>query len=71
MGQSHNGIHYTKSAWDRIKIVVDKATEPYTATYHQIKNGIEIELRAACFICHANGPRAVRPNYESSSVNTL
>ena len=68
MAQSHNGIHYSKSKWDQIKIVVDKTTEPYSATYHQVKNGKEIELRAACYICHANGPRAIRPNYESSSV---
>ena len=68
MAQSHDGINHPKGKWDQIKIIVDKSTTPYSASYHQIKDGKEIELRAACFICHSNGPRAIRPDYSSPLV---
>lgn len=69
MKQTHDGLKLHKGNWDQIKIVVDKTTTPYSATYHQLRDGKEIELRAACYICHANGPRAIRPDYDSTEVN--
>lgn len=62
--------------WDRLAIVVDKTQKPYQAKYYQFKGG-DLKLasaneqspfRARCFACHANGPRAIRPNNQSERV---
>ena len=61
MRQSHDGAGLPPDQWDDLKIIVDKTTTPYTVSYHQLKDGEEIEYKAACFGCHNNGPRAIRP----------
>jgi hypothetical protein len=74
MNQSHDGVNAPPEKWERLAIVVDKATK--TAEYFQIESGPltwnpnakQIPLRVSCFLCHANGPRAVRPNYDSQEA---
>ncbi len=68
MAQSHDGIHHPIEKWDQIKIVVNKKVEPLEVSYHQMSGGKEVELKASCYTCHANGPRVIRPNYESKQV---
>lgn len=69
MRQSHNGDQYPKHKWDHIQIKVFKKKRPYQVTYHQLENGREIEFKASCFTCHANGPRVIRPFYDSETVS--
>lgn len=72
MQQSHSGYYEEFEKWDRIAIVVDKTVEPKTAKYFQLEPGeaiLEVEkkksLKVSCFLCHANGPRAIRANFDS------
>ncbi|HEY1078950.1 MAG TPA: hypothetical protein VGE46_02600 [Bdellovibrio sp.] len=76
MNQSHHGPHPAEKQWDRLAIVVDKTTTPKTARYFQLKPGPlawEENLkthrepyRVSCFLCHNNGPRALRPVADST-----
>ena len=66
MKQSHHGIH--AKDWDEVKITVNKDAIPFKASYHQIKNGKEVEFKTSCFRCHPSGPRFIRPNYASKDV---
>ncbi len=68
MRQSQDGLGLEAKKWDELSIVVDKTTTPFTVSYHQYENGKEIEYRASCYLCHANGPRAIRPNLDSKTV---
>jgi hypothetical protein len=69
MQQSHSGMSSPESTWDRLAIVVDKTKSPKVAKFYQLEpGGFKLELdkqkeyRASCFMCHANGPRAIRPD---------
>lgn len=73
MRQSHNGPHFQKDKWDKLAIVVqDKKTR-----FYQIEpgnnefTGLEKELpfKVSCFMCHSNGPRAIRPMNPTFSEN--
>lgn len=64
MKQSHHGLHAKE--WDTIRILVDKKKK--LVRYQQLKNNQEVELKAACYTCHANGPRAIRPDFDSTIV---
>lgn len=74
MNQSHHGSQALKNKWERLAIVVDKTKSPITAKFFQLKPGPlewadnleQVPLRISCFMCHANGPRAIRPNYKSA-----
>lgn len=66
MRQSHNGLHAPMNEWDTIRIIVDKKSK--LVRYQQLKGNQEIELKAACYTCHANGPRAIRPDFDSTKV---
>src|SRR5262245_39911744 len=79
MNQSHEGLgHQGQSPeyakWDRLKIVVDKTTTPYKAEFYQLEQGAliaegkPVPLKARCYACHANGPRAIRPNFEATEA---
>jgi nitrate/TMAO reductase-like tetraheme cytochrome c subunit len=68
MRQSQEGLNVDERKWDELSIVIDKTTSPATVSYHQYENDKEIEYRASCFLCHANGPRAIRPETESKLV---
>ena len=70
MNQSHFGINTDLDKIDRLAIVVDNSSK--TAKFFQLPPGEliwsddlpqqKIEFRVSCFMCHANGPRAIRPD---------
>ena len=70
MNQSHNGRHPDTNQWERLAIIIDKTKKPLTAKFYQLKPGPlewnnhlineRLPYRASCFICHSNGPRAIR-----------
>jgi hypothetical protein len=76
MEQSHQGVKIPQHEWDKIAIVVRKNTKVKVAEFYQLEPGPEpismnlkpIGLRASCFMCHSNGPRAIRPNFDSDLV---
>jgi hypothetical protein len=74
MQQSHHGLDAEFGKWDRLAIVVDKTTRPYRADFYQLAPGelayedAPVPLKARCFACHANGPRAVRPDFDSPNA---
>lgn len=78
MNQSHHGRHPETSQWERLAIVIDKTQIPPTAKYYQFAAGPlvweesllqkQTPYRASCFICHNNGPRALRPFRESAEA---
>lgn len=68
MKQSHNGLYLKKHEWDHIEIQVHKSESPVKVSYHQYNNGVETSLKVNCFRCHSGGPRAIRPNLNSSQV---
>lgn len=74
MQQSHSGAKAQGHDWDRIAIVVDK--EKAEAEFFQLIPGElaspdlnrKLPFRASCFMCHSNGPRAIRPNFDSNDA---
>ena len=66
MNQSHHGVG--SAHWDRLAIVVDQSVRPKTAAFYQLQSGPlqwqekfrKIDYRVSCFVCHSNGPRAIR-----------
>lgn len=68
MKQSHKGVHAKTADWEELKIEVDKTKMPHVARFYQLKNNKEIEYRVACYLCHANGPRAIRANLNSKNI---
>lgn len=74
MNQSHHGLQASNHKWDRLAIIVDKSKSPKEATFLQLPPGElkwndnlmtqKINYKVSCFMCHANGPRAIRPNYK-------
>ncbi len=81
MNQSHFGPNPAKENIDRIAIIVDKLKSPKVAEYFQLPAGEliwsddlklkKIEYKVSCFSCHANGPRALRPDYENFQIGQL
>lgn len=81
MNQSHHRIKADKNKWDRLAIVVDKEKSPTEATFLQLPPGElvwndnlmkqNINFKVSCFMCHSNGPRAIRPNYKDYNVPLL
>ena len=71
MKQSHFGPSAPKNLWDEIQIVVDKMERPYKVTYHQLKEGVEVEYKANCLSCHSSGPRFIRPKGDLSLKDKL
>lgn len=79
MNQSHFGRHPLHSQWERLAIVIDKTQSPAIAKYYQLAAGPLIweesliqkqtPYRASCFICHNNGPRALRPMDDSQQAS--
>jgi hypothetical protein len=76
MQQSHKGIKPDVHTWDRLAIVIDKTKSPKQAHFFQLQPG-ELEwrenpkmkeFRVSCFLCHSNGPRAIRPQSGSKDV---
>jgi hypothetical protein len=76
MEQSHTGAGAPQHEWDKIAIVVKNDKSDRTAQFYQLQPGSEpismslkpIGLKASCFLCHSNGPRAIRPNLDSKEI---
>jgi hypothetical protein len=78
MNQSHHGLQAADSEWERLAIVVDKSGSESVAKFYQLPAGelkwtedlpeLKTAYRAACFTCHNNGPRALRPEPGASEV---
>lgn len=71
MQQSHHGPSLPGEKWDRLAIVVNRKSG--TARFYQLKPGSqglkeEISFKVACYLCHANGPRAIRPDASSVAI---
>lgn len=74
MAQSQHGFSTDANMWDRLAIVVNKKTS--VAKFYQLSPGplkwngpAEAQpLKARCYACHTNGPRAIRPDYSSLTV---
>lgn len=75
MQQSHHGLTSDAGRWDRIAIVVQHDARR-TAEFYQLvpgtlvwdQNEKAVTKKALCFMCHPNGPRAVRPDQNNSQV---
>lgn len=71
MEQSHSGPH--GEAWDRLAIVVKTVGDQRLASFWQLAPGPldgfqaseRLDFKAKCYMCHANGPRVMRPNFAS------
>jgi mono/diheme cytochrome c family protein len=74
MNQAHDGL---KGKWDRLAIIVDTNLGFGRVKFYQLSPGElkwskdikQVPYNVPCFICHSNGPRAIRPNFESSKVS--
>ena len=81
MNQSHQGQWAGAEKWDRLAIIIDKTTEPKSARFFQLPPGElvwsedllnqKINYRVSCFLCHSNGPRAIRPKVKDGSMDFL
>lgn len=81
MNQSHFGQNPDPKLLDRLVIIVDTTINPKTAEFYQLPAGKlewsddlrlkKIDYKVSCFMCHANGPRVIRPDYEKFNVNTM
>jgi hypothetical protein len=84
MNQSHGGAMLPAHEWERLAIVIDKTKTPHTARYYQLEPGpLEwpkdsstkmpkaTPYRVPCYMCHANGPRAIRPTGDISLKDKL
>lgn len=81
MKQSHYGLNADNNQWDRLAIVVDKSDSRKTAEFLQLPPGDlqwsedlynqKIENKISCFICHSNGPRAIRADTKQFNLNLL
>jgi hypothetical protein len=68
MNQSHHG--FVSDKWDRLAIVIESKAGKREATFLQLPSGKlewseellkeRINNRVSCFMCHSNGPRAIR-----------
>jgi hypothetical protein len=82
MNQSHFGENPSPDQKDRLVIVVDKTKNPKTAYFMQIEPGElvwtedlflkKVNFKVSCFMCHSNGPRAIRTDLANQiKVNYL
>lgn len=74
MQQGHHGNDGDYSNWDRIAIVVEH--KEASSEFFQLTPGPRdfdeqdvVPKRVACFACHSNGPRAIRPDYLAMDVS--
>lgn len=76
MNQSHFGLKASPDQWERLAIVVD---ENKKASFYQLPPGDLVwseeliqkqkNYRVSCFMCHNNGPRAIRPELNGLKVS--
>ncbi|MGE4133922.1 MAG: cytochrome c [Bdellovibrionales bacterium] len=68
MKQSHHGVKADPEKWEHLRIRLHSSSGKTWANFDQLENHQPAPLRVACFMCHPNGPRAIRPNYASRSA---
>jgi hypothetical protein len=78
MNQSHSGPKAPSGHWDRLAIVVDKSKPTKTALFLQLPPGELVwnesllrqkqNFRVSCYMCHSNGPRAIRPDFSNYPI---
>ena len=74
MQQSHHGTRISEQGKDLLAIVIDKTVNPHTAQFYQLEPGRlewtgganQLAPKTACFLCHPNEPRVIRPNWGSA-----
>lgn len=81
MNQSHFGKQAGEEQKDRLAIVIDKANTTKTAYFMQLKPGPlqwtedlyqqRIAFKVSCFMCHANGLRAIRADWNGIIKSNL
>jgi hypothetical protein len=75
MNQSHAGLTTDLGKWERLAIVV----ENNKASFYQFEAGPlewnedllkkQVSYRVSCFMCHNNGPRAIRPDQQNMKIS--
>jgi hypothetical protein len=75
MNQSHVGMTSDSSKWERLAIVIQNKK----ASFYQLEAGPlvwsedllkkQVSYRVSCFMCHNNGPRAIRPDQQGLKVS--
>lgn len=75
MNQSHAGLTKDLTKWERLAIVV----ENNKASFYQFEAGPlewsedllkkQVDYRVSCFMCHNNGPRAIRPDQQGLNIS--
>lgn len=75
MQQSHQGSRAPLHLWDNLQIKMLSANGVITARFAELEPTATIAvatpaipLKVACYRCHANGPRAIRPNGKSQEA---
>ncbi|MFZ3231759.1 MAG: hypothetical protein WA160_16250 [Pseudobdellovibrio sp.] len=81
MNQSHHGMNTTGSDLGRLAIIVDKTMTPNNTMFLQIKPGPRVwsedlitqhvPFKVSCFMCHSNGPRAIRADFKGMVQNSF
>lgn len=81
MNQSHQGLHAQAQEWDRLAIIIDKTGPVSKAQFLQLPPGElkweedlyqkAIDFRVSCYMCHSNGPRAIRPDGNVGSFASI
>lgn len=79
MNQSHQSLGAESQQWDRLAIIVDKTGKQKTAKFLQLPPGElkwsegllkqNIDFKISCYMCHSNGPRAIRPDKVSLGLD--
>lgn len=77
MNQSHYGLNIPREKVDRLAIVITNRN----VSFYQLKPGPllwednllnkQVTKKVSCLVCHNNGPRVVRPNFDSFDVGWL
>lgn len=75
MNQSHSGFTTDSSKWERLAIVIQNKK----ASFYQLESGPlewseellkkQVSYRVSCFMCHNNGPRAIRADQQGLKVS--
>ena len=70
MKQSHRGLKAPENQWDRLSIVVKNRKDEAIFRQHSNTTQLGIEsptkdFSVSCYLCHSNGPRAIRPKWDS------
>ena len=70
MKQSHQGVDASEKQWDRVSIEVNQKNKEALFKQHESFGDFQSDtptkpFSVSCYLCHSNGPRAIRPNWDS------